>query len=258
MLRPLFALLLLSAVAPAAELKLSVQTRDDKGKPVVADKTIDPKATAVVICDMWDDHWCKSAATRCDALAKKAAPVVDNLRAAGATVIHCPSDTMDFYKDSKARRRAKDAKKVEPPKAKEIPSPPLPIDDSDGGCDDVPQPESKKAWTRQHKAITVDEETDFVSDSGAEVYNVLAARGVKTVLVLGVHTNMCVLNRTFAIKQLRKWDIDCLLVRDLTDAMYNPKKSPFVSHDEGTQLVVGYIERNWCPSVTSEQLVPKK
>ena len=66
------------------------------------------------------------------------------------------------------------------------------------------------------------------------------------------------LNRTFAIKQLRKWDVDCLLVRDLTDAMYNPKKSPFVSHDEGTQLVIGYIEKNWCPSVTSEQLVPKK
>lgn len=258
MLRPLFVLLVLTAPLAAAELKLSVQTRDDKDKPVAADKTIDPKTTAVVICDMWDDHWCKSAAGRCDALAKKAAPVVDALRTAGATVIHCPSDCMDFYKDTKARQRAKDAKAVAPPKEKDIPCPALPIDDTDGGCDDDPQPKFSKAWTREHKAITVDDEKDYVTDSGAEVYNVLQARGVKTVLVLGVHTNMCVLNRKFAIKQLRKWDVDCLLVRDLTDSMYNPKKSPFVSHDEGTQLVIGFIERYWCPSVTSEQLVPKK
>ena len=68
---------------------------------------------------------------------------------------------------------------------------------------------------------------------------------------------MCVLNRTFAIKQLRRWDVDCLLVRDLTDAMYNPKMRPFVSHDEGTQLVIRYIERHWCPTVESKELVKK-
>lgn len=258
MVRPTLALLLCASFAPAADIKLSVQTRDDKDKPVAADKTIDPKTTAVVICDVWDDHWCKSAASRCDALAKKTAPVVDSLRTAGATVIHCPSDCMDFYKESKARQRAKEAAKADPPKAKDLPSPPLPIDDSDGGCDDAPPAKFSKAWTRQHKAIAVDEDKDYVSDSGAEVFNVLTARGVKTVLVLGVHTNMCVLNRSFGIKQLRKWDIDCILVRDLTDSMYNPKKSPFVTHDEGTQLVIGYIEKNWCPTVTSEQLTPKK
>ena len=252
--RSLFTLLLCAALAPAADLTLSVQTRDDHDKPVLTDRTLDPKTTAVVICDMWDDHWCKAAAGRCDTLAKKAAPVVDALRQSGATVIHCPSDCMDFYKDSKARRRAKDAPKSDPPKEKDIPSPALPVDDSDGGCDDVPNPKFSKAWTRQHKAIPVDEDKDCVTDSGAELFNILQARGLKTVLVMGVHTNMCVLHRKFAIKQLRKWGVDCLLVRDLTDSMYNPKMRPFVTHDEGTQLVVGYIERYWCPSVTSDQL----
>ena len=41
-------------------------------------------------------------------------------------------------------------------------------------------------------------------------------------------------------------------VRDLTDAMYNPARSPYVDHDEGTQLVIGYIEKFWCPTVTSD------
>ena len=69
---------------------------------------------------------------------------------------------------------------------------------------------------------------------------------------------MCVLNRSFAIKQLTKWGVDCLLVRDLTDAMYNPKKKPFVTHGEGTQLVVQHIEQYWCPTIASIELLGKK
>ena len=220
-------------------------------------RELDPTKTAVVICDMWDDHWCKSAADRCGKLAKEAAPVVVAARRAGMTIIHCPSDTMDYYKESKARQRAKDAKKIEPPKPKEIVAPALPIDDSDGGCDDAVPAKFFKAWTHQHEAIPVDEEKDYVTDNGGEVYNILRDRGVTTVILMGVHTNMCVLNRSFAIKQLRKWDIDCLLVRDLTDAMYNPKKKPFVTHDEGTQWVIRHIEQYWCPTIASKDLLPK-
>lgn len=220
-------------------------------------RELDPAKTAVVICDMWDDHWCVPAAKRCDALARKVAPVVAAARKAGMTVIHCPSDCMAYYKDHPARQRALAVMPTEPPPPKDLPNPPLPIDDSDGGCDAGPTP-FRKAWTKQHDAIAIDPERDFVTDSGKEVYSILAARGATTVLVMGVHTNMCVLNRTFAIKQLRRWGVDCLLVRDLTDAMYNPARRPFVSHDEGTQLVIGYIETHWCPSVESKDLLAAK
>ena len=240
----------------AAELTMAARSRDDKGVQAVT-KAVELAKCAVIVCDMWDDHWCKAAASRCAELAKKTAPVIDGCRAAGMTIIHCPSDTMDYYKETAARKRTREAKKADPPKTRDIPSPPLPIDDSDGGCDDAEPSQSKNAWSRQHAAITIDDAKDYVTDNGGEVYSVLKARGLTTVFVLGVHTNMCVLNRSFAIKQLRKWDVDCLLVRDLTDAMYNPKKSPFVTHDEGTQLVIEYIEKHWCPSVESKHL-PKK
>jgi hypothetical protein len=36
--------------------------------------------------------------------------------------------------------------------------------------------------------------------------------------------------------------------------MYNPKKRPFVAHERGTELVVEYIEKYWCPSVLSTDL----
>jgi nicotinamidase-related amidase len=222
--------------------------------PVQVQVAIDPKKTAIVVCDMWDDHWCRKAAERCGELAKRAEPVLKACRAAGMTIVHCPSDTMAFYKDSPARKRALDAPKADPPKAKDLPNPPLPIDDSDGGCDDEKPAKQFKAWTRQHAAITIDEKLDYITDSGAEVYNVMKQKGVTALIVMGVHTNMCVLNRSFAIKQMVKWDVATFLVRDLTDAMYNPKMKPFVTHAKGTDLVIEHIETHWCPTVESKAL----
>ena len=220
--------------------------------------TIDPTKTAVVVCDMWDDHWCKSAAQRCAELAKLAEPVLRACRDRGMTIVHCPSDTMAFYKDHPARKRATLVKKAEPPKAKNLPDPPLPVDDTDGGCDDEKPVKFFKAWTRQHAAITIDADKDYVTDSGAELYSALKTNGLDTLLVMGVHTNMCVLNRSFAIKQMVRWDVRTFLVRDLTDAMYNPKMKPFVAHDKGTQLVIEHIEKHWCPTIEGKSLLAKK
>jgi nicotinamidase-related amidase len=219
---------------------------------------IDPKKTAVVVCDMWDDHWCKSAAARCGELAKKADPVLKACRDRGMTIVHAPSDCMTFYVDHPARKRMLAVKKVALPKEKEITCPPLPIDDSDGGCDDDKPVKSFKAWTRQHAAIAIDPERDYVSDNGHEVYSMMKEKGITTLIVLGVHTNMCVLNRTFAIKQMVKWGVEVYLVRDLTDAMYNPKMRPNVSHERGTELVIEFIERYWCPTIESKQLLAGK
>jgi nicotinamidase-related amidase len=220
---------------------------------VVLDRSLVPSESALLICDMWDKHWCTSATRRCDAIAKKMAPVVDAARERGFQIIHSPSDTMEFYKDTLARKRMLEAPAATPPPLADIADPPLPIDDSDGGCDDVPQEKSYRAWSRQHPAIRVLDQ-DGVTDRGAEVYNLLKARGIKNLLVMGVHTNMCVLHRTFAIKQMSRWGIRCVLVRDLTDTMYNPRMRPFVPHDEGTNLVIQHIERHWCPTVDSVSL----
>ena len=83
----------------------------------------------------------------------------------------------------------------------------------------------------------------------------LKERGIDTVFYMGVHANMCILNRTFGIRQLSRWGIRCVLVRDLTDAMYEPSSRPFVSHAAGTELVIEYIEQHWAPTVTSTQVL---
>ncbi len=54
---------------------------------------------------------------------------------------------------------------------------------------------------------------------------------------------------------MTNWGMRCILVRDLTDSMYNPKARPFVTHAQGTALVVEHIERYWCPSTLSTDLI---
>ena len=75
---------------------------------------------------------------------------------------------------------------------------------------------------------------------------------------MGVHTNMCVLGRSFAIKQMVRWGVNAVLARDLTDAMYHPFKPPYVSHEAGTQLIIEYIEKFWCPTILSGDLTTPK
>jgi nicotinamidase-related amidase len=209
--------------------------------------------TAILICDMWDNHWCSGAAGRVNEMVVRMAGVVDEARAHGVQIIHAPSDVMDFYEDYPQRKRMLEIPAVEPPPSLDLPDPPLPVDTSAGGCD-TRGDKFFKAWTRQHEAIRI-QPGDVISDKGAEVYSFLRRQGINNLLVMGVHTNMCILNRTFAIKQMTKWGVRCVLVRDLTDAMYDPNQPPFVSHERGTDLVIDHIEKHWCPTTLSSDLL---
>src|SRR5262249_35402285 len=126
---------------------------------------------------------------------------------------------------------------------------PLPIDDADGGCDDWPRCQEGSPWSRQIPTIEI-QDGDAITDS-AEAYALMQQRGIDNVIVMGVHLNMCVLGRPFSIRQMVKQGKNVVLVRDMTDTMYNSRKSPYVPHCVGTDLMVEHVEKYWCPSVTS-------
>jgi nicotinamidase-related amidase len=254
--------LLLLAANPSSSqgsfrLPLRTEVQAFKGSSVwqkaQLEQTFANHETAVVICDMWDRHWCTDANQRVGQLAHKMAPVLQAARAAGILIVHSPSETMDFYKDYPQRRLMLSISRATPPAGLGLTSPALPIDDSDQGCQ-TPGDTEHKAWTREIPTLPI-EPNDVISDNGEEIYALLQQRGIKNLLIMGVHANMCILNRTFAIKQMTNWGVSCVLVRDLTDSMYNPKSRPYVSHVAGTGLVVDYIERYWCPTALSTDLV---
>lgn len=226
----------------------------------------DPARTALIVCDLWDRHWCRGATERVAELAPRVNEFLAAARARGALIIHAPSDTMAFYADRPQRRRAREVLAERPAFPAEVNrwcaldpgrEATLPIDDSDGGCDDdppCPQPQGQYPWQRQHPAVDIAPE-DVISDRGDEIRAVLEQRGIEHVMVLGVHANMCVLGRPFAIRALVRAGKQVVLVRDLTDTMYNSRRRPFVNHFAGTDLVVAHIERYWCPSITSADLL---
>ena len=271
--------LLLLLVLPASlmadeKLTLTMRSRakDAPAKEISGKVEWKASATALIICDMWDDHWCKSAARRVEEMTGPLNEVVKKLRDQGVFIIHAPSSVVDFYKNTPQRRYAQNAPFAKPPiklSTKDRwgtkwcwPDPEfegvLPIDDSDMGCScKEPKCEIREAWTRQNKGIEILGE-DAITDNGQEAFNLLSAKKIENVILCGVHLNMCVLGRPFGIRQMVKLGKNVALMRDMTDTMYNPQRPPGVDHFTGTDLVVAHVERYWCPTFTSADLTGKK
>ncbi len=229
----------------------------------------DPKKTAVIICDMWDDHTCKGAANRVAEMAPAMNRMVKAAREKGMLIIHAPSGTISLYEDTPQRRRAIQAPFAEAPVEikwnnwdNDREGEPFTFMTS-GGCGCVePCPGwvdgeqgvrqwkgGKPPWTRQIETIEIAAE-DVISDDGQEVYNLMQDRGIDNVILMGVHTNICVSGRPFGIRQMVYLGKNVVLCRDLTDALFQTK-SPNFSHFRGTDLVVEHIEKHWCPTITS-------
>jgi nicotinamidase-related amidase len=243
-------------------LLLRARSRNKQG--VASEKQLrwEVAQTAIIICDMWDTHTCNMSAQRVGALAPRMNQVVSAARALGVMIIHAPSDTMAYYEGTPQRRRMQQAPMVKAPipiaacprDAAEDKA--FPIDDSVGKCDDPIVKEYKGPpwpWTRENPAIDV-VGYDGVSDKGQEIYNFCKQEGITNIALMGVHTNICILNRAFGLRQMTKLGFHMVLARDLTDAMYDPRTRPFVSHTRGTELVIEHIETQWAPSILSEDL----
>ena len=183
-------------------------------------------------------------------------------------VIHAPSGGVKHYETTAYRARMKQARHAAPPVPirdwcyhdKEHEGPWPIVDDVKRGeaivtgCDD-PNPRPHFDHDRhEHPAITI-VGYDGVSHDGQEIYNFLEQEGRNNVVLMGVHTNMCVLGRPFGIRQQKYLGKNVVLCRDLTDALYDPRDEPHVSHARGVELVIEHIEKYWCPSILAESLI---
>ena len=49
--------------------------------------------TALLLCDVWNSHWCRGAVARLDAMVERMEQVVRTVRDAGGLIVHAPSST---------------------------------------------------------------------------------------------------------------------------------------------------------------------
>jgi len=252
-------------VPGAMALRARARRKESLGRLRVSESVLrwEVAQTAIIICDMWDTHTCNLSAQRVAAMAPRMNQVISASRSLGVMIIHAPSDTMKYYEGTPQRLRMQRA----PVASSSIPilshcprdsaeERNFPIDDTAGGCDDPILKDWKGPypWTREHPALDV-VGFDGVSDNGQEIYNFCKSEGISNVALMGVHTNICILNRSFGARQMTQLGFQVVLVRDLTDSMYDPRTRPFVSHSRGTELVIEHIESRWCPSILSDDLI---
>lgn len=222
--------------------------------PVSETLSLEPERSAIIIVDMWDRHWCTGANLRGAPLADRIDRAVRRARSEGFLIVHAPSDVASYYAGTPARERfLAEADATPAPIVRDIAPPPSPLDASDGGSD-TPRadafPPNTIVWTRQTERIAIDQERDLIcDDEGDALFGCLSRRGIRSLIYMGVHTNMCVVGRSFGIIAMLRRGMSALLARDLTDTMYNPARSPYVAHDEGTRLYTGYVEKFLCPTL---------
>lgn len=230
----------------------------------VVERTVDWEVskTAVIIVDMWDGHYCRLAAQRLGVMAPRMNATVSAARSHGVQIIHAPSGVTYLYADLPYYKRMKQAPATKMP-ADWNPSkwcdldparePPLPVDASKGGSDDPIVGAAVQQFTKQHPGLDI-VGYDGVSDNAQEIFNFCEANGITNIVIMGVHTNMCILGRPFGIRAMSRLGRNVVLARDLTDAMYDPRQPPFVSHTRGTELVIEHIEKYWCPTILANDL----
>jgi len=250
----LFILFLHEAVCDIVMLTQRTQTLQDTGKirwSVQEDLVaMEFDETAVIIVDMWNKHWCPSATERVQALGVMVNDTVTQARKAGALIIHAPSDCTAYYKNYPERQWVVALKNesIPPPIPHKWPA--FPINSSDSGCD-IPGYHSYTAWTKETDMIMIYPQDGIIADSSQEIYNVLMAKRIQNVIYVGVDENMCVMTRQFAIPKTLSWGFNALIVRELTDNMYDPTQVPYVEHSVGTALMTAYLEKFWVPSISA-------
>ena len=242
---------------------ISLRSQSTDGAPIVVDRLDWESAKiAVVICDMWNTTQCVSAARRVVDMAPRVNEVAARLREDGALIVHAPGGCMEYYAGTTARERAQRAIPAASPvpvdwhdwdAAREPPLPPPLADDTPCSCEPgepctmggPPYP-----WTHQIESIEI-APADAVTDDGNELFALLEGRGIQDVVIMGVHTNRCVLGRPYGIRQSVYWGKQPVLCRDLTDSYHRDPRS----HLWVNEQMIAHIERYWCPSLTSNQLV---
>jgi hypothetical protein len=232
----------------------------------------DPQETAIIVCDMWNSHPWAYLADNVGMMAVRMNQVLKDARSKGLTIVYCPSGVQSYYSGTPGKVMMQSAPYTAYPPG---------IDDGwnspqawelneyshiEIGTSETPT--NGPAITKQNPALEIFD-GDGITESGQECYNLFMDRGIRNVMVMGVHANWCVMGRSFGVRQWHyikdavpgeNWNV--VVVRDLVDTGVGVGDTVTVHgvpgyitcHDRATDMIVAHMEKFWCPSIASDDL----
>lgn len=225
-----------------------------------------PCETAIIICNMWDRHWCIEEERRVTEMAPSMNNVISIAREKDILIVHAPSQCMAFYKNDPARKlgqkyKSKKAQRlISGAKLDSENNAVCPLGQSDGNCSDSPGYKLGTPCppcTRQIDLINISDK-DAISASGVEIGGLFYHNGIKNVILIGVRTDIGVLQSSFGLRNMVRLGMNVVLMRDLTDTMCDSKESPGVNHFTRNSLMNEYIETYVCPTIVSTDFTGQK
>lgn len=255
-LSPLLGLLVLTAVAAgAAEIELTLQTRDPAtGTIVLQSEKVDPTRVGVIAVDVWNYHWCKTATLRVDAIVPRMNKALDAARALGMKVMLSPSDVVDNYVGYPQREAVFALPRFPVPSVVNVTCPPVP--DAGGCACGRERCAGNYGWDGMHPALRIGE-ADRMPDTQAEVYAICKQHGLTHLIYVGFHTQVCLLGKPMGLKAMKSAGLNCVLARDMTDAHpgYDPARN--FTPDLNTEQVVEHFEKHLAPTISFQAELAK-
>jgi nicotinamidase-related amidase len=253
-----------------ADLRISMQERvksgwidgEDAQMTVGRTESWKPSETALIICDMWDKHWCDKSSVRFGELAIALNGVADKARNRGVKIVHAPGECMDYYKDYPQRREAKrykNAKLAALANGDKLPAEKnamYPVPRPDEGCENK-DCKPLRTWTKQNDALSI-KTNDLISDSGEELGAYFKKKGIRNVIMTGAVTDVYAMERSAGLRAMKRMGMNVVLMRDMIDMMCSSEVTPFIDHYSGLDLMTEYIETYVCPSIVSSAFTGTK
>ena len=242
------------------DLLLRIRTRtkifknNDNLEVFYNDKYIKGNKIAILSIGMWSTHKCVVATNKLNEISKKSNELMKTIREVGGKVIHGSSTLVNLPEYKKMRDNITNIPNATLIDKGMVQFPPVPLDDSDSGICEINKDFDRKK-VLMNPYIEMDYENDVISGHNKEILNYLHFHNIELLLVCGTHTNMCVLDRIYGIKNLIRYGFPVVLVRDLVDALHNPALPPYTTRDQTNELMAEWIEEHFCPSIHSADII---
>ena len=241
-------------------IKVKAQKYDTvKGVFTEYDKIIDLKKTVVYI-DMWRSHWCTYYNDREFFFTPRINEIAQRMRKVGVPVVEISLNIDSFSPNAVQRKRGKQIVKkgmnnvLETYNARAALYHKYYIPGFKDVC--VYEDQTRFGKYRDNcltKKIAVTDDDYFVS-SFKESAEAFVGLGAKHVIVLGQHTNMCLMA---VFLYCREVGLDLIIVRDLVDGcwIYDLQKEHCKTHTEGNKAINRYFEKEFGSSILSYDLI---